>query len=108
MPKLEMGGIRLKKPLPSQQPTTPPTRGPPVEAECAVDDRVFASISEPTSLNKEGQMVQSTDAGDGDKNTGRKATGNHLHTFPKNMACQIRNNANGVNEISSSTGYVRQ
>jgi len=40
------GGMRLKKPLP-QLSTTPPARGPPVEAECVVDDRVFAGISEP-------------------------------------------------------------
>jgi len=40
---MEMGGMRLKKPLP----TTPPTRGPSVEAERVVDDRIFAGISEP-------------------------------------------------------------
>jgi len=40
------------------------------------------------------------------KNTRRKATGNHLPTFPKNMASQIRNNANDVNGIFSSAGYV--
>jgi len=38
------GGMRLKKPLSPQLPTTPPTRGPSVEAECVVDDRVFAAV----------------------------------------------------------------
>jgi len=41
-----MGHASQKAPSP-QLPTTPPTRGPPEEAECVVDDRVFAGISEP-------------------------------------------------------------
>ena len=43
---VEMGGMRLKKSLP-QLSTTPPTRGPPVEAECVVNERVFTGICEP-------------------------------------------------------------
>jgi len=38
------GGMRLKKTLPT---TNPHTHVPPVEAECMVDDRVFAGICEP-------------------------------------------------------------
>ena len=60
-------GACVSKSLYPQLSTTPPTRGPHVEAECVVDDRVFAGISEPQSLNKEeeGRMVKDTDAGDG-------------------------------------------
>src|SRR6218665_3439142 len=91
-------------------PTTQPTRGPPVEAECVVDDRVFAGICEP-HIPEYGRRRT-----DGErhrrwrwclrKNTWRKATGNHHPTFPKNMDSQIRNNANDVNGIFSSAGYV--
>jgi len=52
-----------------------------------VDDRVYAGISErhiPEVKEEEGRTVKDTDAGDG----GRKATGNHLSTFSKNMASQ--------------------
>ena len=41
------GGHASQKASASQLPTTPPTRGPSVEAERMVDDRILASISEP-------------------------------------------------------------
>src|SRR6218665_3865099 len=41
------GGMRLKKPLPPTVHHAMYTRGFPVEAECVVDDRVFAVIREP-------------------------------------------------------------
>src|SRR6218665_171289 len=77
-------GACVSKSLYPQLSTTPPTRGPPVEAECVVDDRVFAGISEP-HIPEKGRRT------DGErhrrwrwflrKNTGRiKATGNH---FPR-------------------------
>src|SRR6218665_2954226 len=85
---VEMGGMRLKNPLP---PTVYPATytWSPVEAECVVDDRVPATeflrlrfcgrsrnqkftsfrlynYANPTSLNKEdeGRIVKDTDAGD--------------------------------------------
>jgi len=42
-----MGGMRLKKPLPRTVHHATYTRGHPVEAECMVDDRVFAGIGKP-------------------------------------------------------------
>ena len=65
-----------------------------MEAECVVDERVFAGISNANipELRKktEGRIVKDADAGDGvsrfHKNTGRKATGSHLSTLPKTMA----------------------
>src|SRR6218665_3056758 len=46
--KLEMGGMHLKKPLTIiKLHTTSPTHCPSVEAECMVDDQVFAGIGEP-------------------------------------------------------------
>jgi len=35
-----------------QLPTTPPTRGPLVEAECVVDDQIFAGIANSATLNQ--------------------------------------------------------
>ena len=48
--EMEMGvemGACISKASALQLPTTPPTRGPPVEAERVVDNRIFAGISEP-------------------------------------------------------------
>jgi len=40
-------GACVAKSLCPELPTTPLTRSHPVEAECVVDDRVFAGINEP-------------------------------------------------------------
>ena len=46
------GGACVSKSLYPQLSTTPPTRGPSVEAECVLDDRVFSGrpICEPYKL----------------------------------------------------------
>src|SRR6218665_1865954 len=85
------GGHASQKASALQLPTTPPTRGPPVEAERVADDRILAGISEPIIPE-----LRKKKDGEGHrrwrwclhKNTGRKATGNHLSISPKTMASQ--------------------
>jgi len=60
--------MHLKMPLLPQLQTMPPTLGPSVEAECMVDDQVFACINEPhiPELRKKDRWWKTpTNAGDG-------------------------------------------
>jgi len=85
--------MHLEKPLSPNRPPTPPTHGPSVEAECMVDDQVFTGINKP-------HIPQPRKKVDDERhrcwrwclheNTVRKGMGNHLSTFLKNVASQIR------------------
>ena len=59
---------------------------PLLETECVVDDRALAGICESRDKESEGRTMKDIDARRWclQKNTERKATGNHLSNFPRN------------------------